>query len=111
LELHGLADCEDPPSEIFLSATKPGQKLHRRRSRKEMMLDVLEAVKEGPERPTRIMYRANLSWSICQDLLGHLVERGLVRPIAEGERKRYDLTPKGSQVIIWSGEIADEMGD
>jgi len=110
LAFHELDDCEDPPSEIFSSTTKPGR-LHRRRSRKEMMLDILEAVKEGPERPTRIMYRANLSWSICQNLLGHLLERGLVRLIAEGERKRYDLTPKGSQVITWSSNIADEIGD
>ncbi len=75
-----------------------------------MMLDILEAVKEGPERPTRIMYRANLSWSVCQDLLGHLVGRGLIRLIAEGERKRYELMPKGSQVIGWSSKAADEIG-
>lgn len=75
-----------------------------------MMLGILKAIKGGAEGPTRIMYRANLSWSICQDLLGHLVKRGLVRLIAEDERKRYELTPRGSEVLNWSSRVADEIG-
>ncbi len=74
-----------------------------------MMLDLLEAVRGGVEGPTRIMYRANLSWSVCQNLLRHLVERGLIR-LVEGTRKRYALTPKGSDVLSWSSRVADEIG-
>ncbi len=74
-----------------------------------MMLDILEAVSGATEGPTQIMYRANLSWSVCQDLLRHLVERDLIR-LVEGTRKRYALTPKGSDVLGWSSRVADEMG-
>lgn len=75
-----------------------------------MMLDILESLKEGTEGPTRIMYRANLSWSVLQELLGHLVNRGLIKPVDEGTRKRYQLTAKGSDVLDWSARVAGEMG-
>jgi len=109
LAFHGLDDCEDPSSDTFPSAQKPKQKLRRRRSRREMMLDILEAVREGAEGPTRIMYKANLSWFICQDLLEQLVKRGSIRPV-EGTRKRYELTPKGSDILSWSRRVAEEIG-
>lgn len=64
-----------------------------------MMLDVLRAVKEGAEGPTRIMYRANLSWSVCRGILRHLDSKGLVRAVAEGGRTRYGITAKGSEVL------------
>jgi len=110
LALHGLDDCEEPPSGAFFGTRRPRPKLRRRRSRGEMMLNILEAVKEGAEGPTQIMYRANLSWSICQELLGHLVERSLIKRIDEGERRHYELTPKGSEVLGWSSKVADEIG-
>lgn len=73
------------------------------------MLDILEAVREGVEGPTRIMYKANLSWCICQDLLGLLIKRGLIRPV-EGTRKGYELTPKGSDILSWSRRVAEGIG-
>ncbi len=74
------------------------------------MMDILGAVKGNVEKPTRIMSRANLSWSICQDLLGHLVERGLIKVVVEGARKRYELTPKGSDVLRYFVRIVEEVG-
>lgn len=75
------------------------------------MFDILAAVNGKAERPTRIMYRSNLSWSVCQELLRHLTGKGLIRVVAQGRRKRYELTPHGSAVLISFTGILEELGD
>ena len=76
-----------------------------------MMVDVLRAVRGGAVLPTRVMYRSNLSWSVCQDLLKHLVARGLLETHAEGERRLIVLTPKGSLALSEYCRAAEEIAD
>ena len=59
-----------------------------RRSHIEIRMDMLAAVREGAEKPTQIMYRANLSWVALQTHLTQLLERGLLRWAADGNRRR-----------------------
>jgi len=75
------------------------------------MLDILAAVKGKAEKPTRIMYRSNLSWSVCKELLGHLTGKGLIKVVAQGKRKRYELTPQGDAVLVSFSGILEELGD
>ena len=49
-----------------------------RRSRLEIRLSILSAVRDGVDKPTRIMYAANLSWKPTQRVLGQLLEQGLI---------------------------------
>ena len=74
-----------------------------RRSQLEIRLNILSAVRDGVDKPTRIMYAANMSWKPVQRILSHLVEQGLleVRMNAESRqsKKRYVLTDKGANVI------------
>jgi len=74
-----------------------------RRSKLEIMLKVLEAVREGVDKPTRIMYAANMSWNPTQEVLARLVEDGLIRVTEESggrrSKKRYEITEKGANVI------------
>jgi len=55
------------------------------------------------DKPTRIMYAANMSWKPVQRILSHLVEQGLleVRMNTESRqsKKRYVLTDKGANVL------------
>ncbi|MGP8125830.1 MAG: winged helix-turn-helix domain-containing protein [Nitrososphaerales archaeon] len=88
-----------------------GRKHPSRRSRAEIMFDILTAVKGEAEKPTRIMYRSNLSWSVCQDLLRHLTGKGLIKVVAEGKRKRYELTPQGRGVLTSFTGILEELGE
>ena len=44
-----------------------------RRSRIEIHMDILRAVSEGREKPTHIMYRANLSWSKLKNSIENLI--------------------------------------
>jgi predicted transcriptional regulator len=75
------------------------------------MFDILAAVKGETEKPTRIMYRSNLSWSLCQELLRHLTGKGLVKVVAQGKRKRYELTPQGNAVLVSFTGVLEELGD
>ncbi|MCW4050434.1 MAG: hypothetical protein NWE89_11940 [Candidatus Bathyarchaeota archaeon] len=72
-----------------------------RRSRFEIMLEILAAVRGGEDKPTRIMYAVNLSWIPTSRLLSSIVEQGLLemRIAPEKSRKRYMITEKGINVI------------
>ena len=76
-----------------------------RRSKLEIYLDVLKVIKQGTNKPTRIMYGANLSWKLLQNILSSLVDQSLIVEIdtSESRDKRtntiYDITNKGESVI------------
>lgn len=77
----------------------------RRRSKLEIYLDVLWVIKSGTNKPTRIMYGANLSWKPLQKILGSMVSQGLITEIESGGRgdkrttKVYRMTQKGENVL------------
>lgn len=73
-----------------------------RRSKLEIVLSVLSAIREGEDKPTRIMYAANMSWNPTQEVLAELVEEGLVKireSVGKKTKRRYDITEKGLNVI------------
>ena len=79
--------------------------LKSRRSRLEIYLEVLNAIKNGTEKPTRIMYEANLSWRLLNDILSSLESQELVEEIdVSGSRDKrtdriYRTTGKGDTLI------------
>ena len=74
-----------------------------RRSRLDIVLNVLSAVKGGVDKPTRIMYAANLSWRPIQKILASMVEQGLLEEVTETgskrSKRRYEITEKGADVL------------
>lgn len=76
-----------------------------RRSKLEIYLDVLNVIKEGTIKPTRIMYGANLSWKLLQNILSSLVDQNLIVEVdtSKSKDKRtntiYEITTKGESVI------------
>jgi len=80
-----------------------------RRSQLEICMDMLSAVKDGSERPTQIMYRANLSWLALQTHFKTLVEGGMLKWAESGNRKRYEITEKGRSVLMAYHKIKDEI--
>ena len=82
-----------------------------RRSQLEIRLNILSAVKDGVDKPTRIMYAANMSWKPVQRILSHLVEQGLleVRMNTESRqsKKRYALTDKGANVLDYFEKVKE----
>lgn len=85
--------------------------MSRRRSRLDIVLNVLRAIREGTDKPTRIMYATNLSWKPTQDILNTLIEQGLLQELKneEGRRTktRYELTEKGQEVVRYFEKAKD----
>ena len=77
--------------------------MSKRRSRLEIILIILSAVREGVDKPTRIMCAANMSWAPIKRLLSSLVEKGLVEERISHKsiqsRRRYLITIKGANVL------------
>jgi predicted transcriptional regulator len=72
-----------------------------RRSRMETFCDILSAIGQGAQRPTHVMYRANLSWTVLQQYLSVLIQRDLVKCDDDGGAgaRLYSLTHRGFQVL------------
>ncbi len=87
--------------------------MSKRRSRLEIVLNVLSVVAEGLDKPTRIMYAANMSWTSKQKMLSQLVELGLLEVVYnQGDRRsnrRYKITEKGINVIEYFDEAREIM--
>ena len=80
-----------------------------RRSRFEIYIDVLKEVKSGANKPTQIMYGANLSWKPLKRILKSLLNQGLLTEIEGDPRDKrtkviYKLTQKGENVIRYYGK-------
>jgi len=87
--------------------------MSKRRSRLEIALDILSAVMEGVDKPTRIMYAANLSWRPTMRIISSLVEQGLLEMRMNTETrksmKRYVITEKGANVLDYFIKAKDLM--
>jgi len=80
-----------------------------RRSAAEAKLDVLNAVKMGYEKPTRIMYAANTDWARTKRYLAELIAEGYVEMMKKDMRsskshnprlvEMYSITLKGEQLL------------
>ena len=77
--------------------------MEKRRSKLEIMLEVLSAVINGIDKPTRIMYAVNLSWRPTKSLLSSLVDQGLLTmketPGGGRSKRSYGITEKGTNTL------------
>jgi predicted transcriptional regulator len=86
--------------------------LSARRSKFQLSVEVLGQIKAGEKKPTRIMYSANLSWKSLKEILESLVSQGLVEEnvvsrSSKRAKKRYDITPKGENVLQYYNMVSD----
>ena len=72
-----------------------------RRSRLEVLFDVLEVIERGDCKPTRIMYGTNLSWKLLQDTLSVLTINGFIREDKKKHSTRYYITNKGNKALSY----------
>lgn len=75
--------------------------MKRKRSKLEVYLEVLQVVSKGESKPTRIMYKTNLSWVPLQEILEFLVSQDLLEEVELERRKEYFITEKGRQVLAY----------
>jgi len=69
---------------------------NKRRTRIEIMRDMLEVVREGEGgvNKTKIVYGANLNFERASRILNWLIERGLVRSNSD----TYKITERGEEI-------------
>ncbi|MBI2185027.1 MAG: DUF4364 family protein [Thaumarchaeota archaeon] len=80
-----------------------------RRSKLEIFVDILDTVAKGHEGPTRIMYKANLSWVVLQSALNSLMTNGFLVEESDSKRRVYRLTEKGMQVLNHFRQVKEEL--
>jgi predicted transcriptional regulator len=62
--------------------------LSARRSKFQLSVEVLDNIKNGETKPTRIMYSCNLSWKSLKDILQNLSEQELLmEKVVEGKKR------------------------
>ncbi len=80
-----------------------------RRSQLKIRLNILSIVRSGVDKPTRIMYAANMSWKPVQRILSHLVEQGLLEEQLNEESRQskrlYVITEKGVGVLDYFDKL------
>ncbi len=80
-----------------------------RRSRLEIYFDVLKALDRGVDKPTRLMYRANLSWSSLQETFETLLDGGFMAVEKTKKTKRYRITDKGRRALSYHMQSLDGL--
>ena len=80
-----------------------------RRSLLQIKVDILRAVEGGYGKPTQIMYRANLSWNVLQAQLKSFLESGMLEVEEYGSRRRYLITPKGTEMVDSYQKVVKEI--
>ena len=80
-----------------------------RRSQMEIQMDILRAVANGREKPTHIMYRANLSWIRLKKHIDFLIAQNLLVEKVDDGNSVYSVTTKGVDIIRYFKRIETEL--
>ena len=99
-----------PETAVSIQVQGTDKRTPARRSELEIKMDVLRVVAAGIDRPTQIMYKANLSWIALQANLKSLVKGTFLREEDLGNRKRYELTQRGFDVLSTFQKVVEAMG-
>ena len=78
-----------------------------KRSKLQICFNVLEVIKKGVTKPTRIMYSANLSWNTLLEVFMVLTSQGLIKEYHQEGYKRYELTDKGLDALTHYSKALD----
>jgi predicted transcriptional regulator len=80
-----------------------------RRSRFKIYVDVLAEIKSGTVLPTKIMYGANLNWTMLKKALEKLKAKGLIQEqsmeINKVSKRMYTLTERGDKVLNYLKKV------
>jgi len=78
-----------------------------KRSRLEIYLDILKVIGKGTQKPTRIMYKTNLSWRPLMGILESMLDQGLIIKDDDGKHATYSMTEKGKNVLRYINEAME----
>ena len=70
---------------------------HRKRSRIQIILEILALLEKGERSKTSIVYQTNLNFPAADRHLTHLVEKGLI--VWSETTRLWNITPAGEQCL------------
>jgi len=70
-----------------------------RRSKPQIFEDVLRVIESGEYKPTRIMYKSNLSWKPLNKILNNMINLGLIEEKDLNGHKYFFITEKGKEFL------------
>jgi predicted transcriptional regulator len=70
---------------------------------------MLRAIGSGAEKPTHIMYKANLSWNVMQSYMKFLEAQGLVLSTVSDGKKQCHLTDRGFKLLQQFLSISEDL--
>ena len=73
--------------------------MNKRRSHLEIQVAILDTISQGIDKPTQIMFSANISWLTLQTALLALESNNLIIKGNLKNRSVYSLTEKGQSVL------------
>jgi len=76
-----------------------------RRSKLQIFEDILRVIDSGEYKPTRIMYKSNLSWKPLNRILDRMVNLGLIKEKNVKSHRYFFITPKGKEFL----ELMDNL--
>jgi predicted transcriptional regulator len=71
----------------------------KRRSKLEIYIEVLRIIEYGINRPTKIMYTANISWKLLNDILSSLEKKELIERKTVKGHSLFFITNKGREML------------
>jgi predicted transcriptional regulator len=75
----------------------------------ETYCDIVKAIGAGAEKPTHIMYRANLSWTVMQGYIKDLETQALIASQEIDGKRLYRLTEKGFLLLRQYVSIKEDL--
>ena len=81
--------------------------MSKKRSRLEICIDILRVLKKGERKPTRIMYKTNLSWKPLQEILESMISQGLIIKKENKNKRLYEITEKGLNVLRYFDKVRE----
>jgi predicted transcriptional regulator len=104
-----LALTEEATELFSLPEIATPHRFSLRRSHLEIRMDILSCIKSGYEKPTQIMYKANLSWTALKEHLVALEDGKFISTTEYGTRKRYTLTDRAVTVLMSYERLLEEV--
>ena len=80
-----------------------------RRSRLEICMSMMRVVLNGEDKPTRIMYATNTSWTTLNDYLEYLVAHGFIASTIVGKSRRFTATKECAEVLNAYNFIKEQL--
>lgn len=77
-----------------------------KRSRFEIIIDILNASMDGANK-TKVVYDARLNFKQAEEYINFLIESELLTQKKEGNKKIYQTTEKGKEMVNKFKELTD----